>query len=425
MYNRIGIYNLVFFILIVAEILFLLYFGNINAQLPNAILYSSTSFLIGILLLIKFYNKSVSAIQTTGKKSHILFWAIPLTVFLAYSIMHQQDIIERYPVGFMQSDIIPTIKVMVKRFIQNEYVYTPFYDFGYKLNPTYLPMLWFPFSIAELTKIDYRWIPLLIWLVSIIVLQIRSSSRNTIHPILTLSLIITLFIFLSYNEATFFGYTVEIMIVAYYMLLVASINTRSVLFISISIVLCLLSRFSLLLWLPLWCAVMFIAGNKKMMLQIVAIVTTLIVAMYIIPFMTKDWHIFTNAMDTYTNAAVGEWEHIDKYTGKPMHLYKGVGFAHLFNENIQNWDTLDKVKRLQKIHFILCLAVTLAMGIWYWFNWNKIEMRIFLMASFKIYLTIFLAFIQVPYIYLMVVANFVSIAIFSEQLRYKMINTAS
>lgn len=161
------------------------------------------------------------------------------------------------------------------------------------------------------------------------------------------------------------------------------------------------------------------------MLQIVAIVTTLIVVMYIIPFMTKDWHIFTNALDTYTNAAVGEWEHIDKYTGKPMHLYKGVGFAHLFNENIQNWDTLDKVKRLQKIHFILCLAVTLAMGIWYWFNRNKIDMRIFLMASFKIYLTIFLAFIQVPYIYLMVVANFVSIAIFSEQLRYKMVYTAS
>jgi len=59
------------------------------------------------------------------------------------------------------------------------------------------------------------------------------------------------------------------------------------------------------------------------------------------------------------------------------------------------------------------------MGVWYWYNRKKIDLRIFLIASFKIYLTFFLAFIQIPYVYLMTVGNFVSIAILAELMRYK------
>jgi hypothetical protein len=64
------------------------------------------------------------------------------------------------------------------------------------------------------------------------------------------------------------------------------------------------------------------------------------------------------------------------------------------------------------------------MAAWYWKNRLKIHPRVFMMVSFKIYLTLFLNFIQVPYIYLMITAAFVSIAIFAELCRYQPLDRA-
>ncbi len=59
-------------------------------------------------------------------------------------------------------------------------------------------------------------------------------------------------------------------------------------------------------------------------------------------------------------------------------------------------------------------SITVLMGAWFWFNRKKINYKIFMLSSFKIYLAVFLFLIQVPYEYLMCVGNFVSIAIFCE-----------
>jgi hypothetical protein len=58
------------------------------------------------------------------------------------------------------------------------------------------------------------------------------------------------------------------------------------------------------------------------------------------------------------------------------------------------------------------------MAVWYWFNKERINYKIFLLGSFQIYISVFLFFIPVPYPYLMIVGNFVSIAIFCGQARY-------
>ncbi|OSZ82856.1 hypothetical protein CAP35_06215 [Chitinophagaceae bacterium IBVUCB1] len=420
MLKKIGTHNLLLFLLIILETLLLLHFSKLGYTTLNAVLYSGTSFFIGLLLLVKFYNKSlISTPPTNSKKIYHLYWIIPTMIFIVFTLAQLPSIIQQYKINFTESDIIPTLQLMVYRLFNGEYVYAPYYDFGYKLNLTYLPMTWIPFVIPNVLHIDYRWLAISVWLLCVVLLLIRTSAYSYKHPFVILSTIITLFLFICTNEMSILGYTIEIMFAGYYMLLVMSMNTNSVMFIAITLATCMLSRFSLLLWLPLWATVMFISGSKIKLFKIITLVSAIITILYIIPFLSKDWQIFGNAMKSYTNAAVGEWEHIDKYTCKPAHLYNGVGFAHIFYEKIQNWDTLDKVKRLQKIHFLLCAGITVVMGIWYWFNRKKIDKRIFLMASFKIYLTIFLAFIQVPYIYLMVVANFVSIAIFSEQLRYK------
>lgn len=65
------------------------------------------------------------------------------------------------------------------------------------------------------------------------------------------------------------------------------------------------------------------------------------------------------------------------------------------------------------------------MGGWYWVSRKKIDAGVFLIASFKIYLTIFLAFIQIPYTYLMVTAIGVSIAMFAAMSNWKILNAST
>jgi hypothetical protein len=54
---------------------------------------------------------------------------------------------------------------------------------------------------------------------------------------------------------------------------------------------------------------------------------------------------------------------------------------------------------------------------------DKIDRNVFLMVSFKIFLTLFLAFIVIPYKYLMITQFFVSIGIYDAQRRYSIVQT--
>lgn len=143
----------------------------------------------------------------------------------------------------------------------------------------------------------------------------------------------------------------------------------------------------------------------------------LVLLIYILPFLSKNWNAFFDGYHYYSIAAIGEWTSINYNIMKPQQLNMGVGIAFWFAEHYHHNPEFG-LKLLQRIQLIACLLTVVLMGAWYWRNRHTIHQRIFLLASFKIYLSVFLFFIQVPYIYLMVVANFVSIAIFSEQLRY-------
>jgi hypothetical protein len=209
------------------------------------------------------------------------------------------------------------------------------------------------------------------------------------------------------------------MVAGYYMLLICSLNSTNAVFRGLMIGICLLSRYSLLLWLPLATAVVWWSEPRKQFWQTVVTVIFFTAALYIIPFLSKDWGSFYRGYKYYDSSALGEWQHINPSTGKPFHLFAGHGIAYKFY-SLSNIPIGQRLKWLQKAHLICSLGITLISGIWYWFNRKHIHHRIFLMGSFKLYLAVFLFFIQVPYLYLMIVSLFVSIAVFFEQSRYRL-----
>jgi hypothetical protein len=420
MNQQIPKYNSLFIVLIVLETILLFYTKAILGQTINSILYTICSLSIGILLLFKFYNKTTEiTTANTSKKVSVLYYALIMALF-SYVTISEHSVFSNNPISFSVSDILPSIQLMAKRFVQGTYVYDPTHEFGYLLYPTYLPLQWMPFTVAEILHFDYRWISMSIWMLGSSILFIRmNKATNSSLKLMVPFFICLLYLSIIQNENMFFPHTVEIMVAGYYILLIAGLNSSSVWTNAIVFTICLLSRFSLLLWLPLWFFSTCISGNTKPAIKITLLVLLLITALYVVPFLSKDWAIFSNSMKHYTGAAIGEWGHMNP-AGKPYQLFAGTGFAHLFYEQLQDWDVADRIKRLQKVHFIASIGITVLMSVWFMFYRKKIHLKVFLMASFKIYLTIFLAFIQVPYVYLMVVANFVSIAIFSEQMRYKL-----
>ncbi len=118
----------------------------------------------------------------------------------------------------------------------------------------------------------------------------------------------------------------------------------------------------------------------------------------------------------YERLVIGEWYHLSS-NHLPYHLFNGVGFAQFFYNTYQT-NIQAGYLALRNTMFVATGGSSVLLAIWYGSNRKKMDHRIFLMASFKIYMTLFLTFIVVPYVYLMIVGNFVTIAIFAEQARY-------
>ncbi len=408
-------------LLVLLEVAFMLYFHKgMLPNIVNEIGFTLTSILIGIALLLKYYGKEVHYLPTApANRQGSLKWIVysALTCGMLVFAMYLTGLFNGMAVN-AGSDIIPLIQIGVQRFLNGETVYAIIDESVYRGPLTYLPMQWLPYTMTELLHWDYRWMAVLIFYLACYLVAIRSTKVSPLRGLAITGLLIYFGIMLLVLDTGILTMTVELMVAGYYMLLIAGIGGRNPWLRGAGIALCLLSRYSLILWLPLWACVEFVAGGRKDFFRSCGIIVLLVLGLYIIPFLSHDWSTFGQSYHYYSRAAMGEWNNIDG-RGVPYQLDHGLGFARLFYEKLWHYSVPDRLKSLQKVHFVLCVGSTIVMGIWYLAVRRRIHPRIFLMASFKIYLSIFLAFIQVPYPYLMITAAVVSIAIFAELPRYK------
>jgi hypothetical protein len=222
----------------------------------------------------------------------------------------------------------------------------------------------------------------------------NSPSELLLKALLPLAAILSL---LRTDPATF-GYTIEILIFGYYFILATGIFVKSPVLRAIGIVLCILSRFSFVFWLPLYFLILFFDEDRRKALYTAGWVILGIVAIYVIPFLSKDWSIFIKAQQMYSGAAVGEWLHMNDKQ-QPMHLYNGIGLAVYFHKFL-DWELAERIRALRLTMIVMSVLTVLASG-WVYLKYRKrIDYRLFLLISLKLYLSVFYAFMQVPYIYL-------------------------
>lgn len=417
-HSKVNVYNVLLLFFVLMEMFFTIMPGIHLGQTTNAFGFFFSGIAFALVIFLKYYKKNVEKVNII-QKPFWLAWPLILIGLLALIFIQNQRTMQEMPIDVKTSDVIPTVIELCQRFVQGSFVYEPIEKFGYHLPVTYLPMQWMPYLLAEEGGFDYRWIAIGIWLIAALVLMWRSfKSQQILVRLVGPLLLVLAYFFIGFHKKDIVANVIELMVAGYYMLLVASFGGNNAVLRGLMIGICLMSRYSLLLWLPLAVIVAFVNEPKKQFWITALTCALFILAIYIIPFLSKDWGAFYRGYKYYDRSALGEWQHIDPGTGKPYHLFGGHGIAYFFYENFPNLSLPDKIKRLQKAHLAVSLGTTALLTIIYFVIRKRINYKLFLLISFKIYLAVFLFFIQVPYLYLMIVGLFVSIAVYIEQGRY-------
>jgi hypothetical protein len=302
----------------------------------------------------------------------------------------------------------------VSRFLAGEQVYTPFTrELGYQGTPGYLPLQWLPYVPAQLLGLDYRWLAfgdLLLATAGYNYWLLRQEKQGAVlllkallPPLLLLAILIT--------DSSTLGLTVETLIYGYYFMLMATIFSRSPALQALGLLVCLLSRYALVLWVPLYLLLIFFQGSRRQAVWVAAGVVAGIGLIYVLPFLSQDWGMFMRVQQEYSQLAVGEWSHLEPLaeTGdKPYHLFKGLGMAAWFYTWGQG-PLLGRILLLKNFHFFFSGLVVVVAGTSYFRSRHKIDYRLFALISLKAYLATFYHFIQVPYLYLTALSVFASV----------------
>ena len=325
------------------------------------------------------------------------------------------QVFQSFPVDAKASDIIPSLEIYVRRFLSGETVYRPLPFEGYSVDPTYLPLMWAPYSFSEILKIDYRWTAYTVFLIPIFIYNIRLiKSDATIFELLIKPLIPFLFLYyiIQYASGTL-GHAVELLPIGFYLLLTLTIFHKNRYLMALGILLCLLSRYAFTLWLPLYLLIYWVEKGFKNVFIVSFYVGIGVLLLYIIPFLSKDWTLLSKGLDYYKKTAIGQWQTQPWQAPgeKPHHLTKGLGLAIHFYD-YTTYTVEDRLKFNRKVHLTVCAFTAFLLGLGYlFFRKRGLNTKMYLLVGLKLYLVIFYGFFYVPFSYLYQLPLFLSIAI--------------
>ncbi|MES2655975.1 MAG: hypothetical protein V4620_10325 [Bacteroidota bacterium] len=378
-------------------------------------------------LAIAYYPLVKEPLSDAGNRAHqkpnkyIVYLALAI-VSLSFCLWAHFIFINN-PIDIKKSDIIPYInEVYVKRFINNEWVYAKAPGLGYgNWTPNYLPFHWFPFVLAKVLQIDFRWIPFVAYLLSVFIYakQLLKQAHSAINITGKLLLPFVILFFIYFKQTSELAHTVELLIASYYFLLSIFINNNSLGGRGFSLTATLLSRYVVIFYLPVALLIEWLSNRKQAILQVVFVLVAVSIC-YIIPFLSRDWSIFTEGAKSYDIATLGEWDGQDwqPKTDNPFQLFQGLGFASwiylLSNAPLPARVDLHKhIMFVAIIISIVCLAYIVLK------KHKTVKPQFLHLLALKTLLTIVFAFALVPYNYLFWSSIVISITIVSN---YKLVD---
>lgn len=317
-------------------------------------------------------------------------------------------VISENPVNAGFSDIVPAISIYVERAVSGEQVYAPITEFGYEIVPNYLTLQWLPFALTELAGMDYRWMPIGVFVIGYLayVHQVAIRRRPMAEEVTKVALpgvmVGTLIVF----EPLMLAHTVELMVVGFYYIACASLFSRSTVVRGLALALPLLSRYALIAWLPVYLAVTASRERWRTAAGMLGVVAVAALALYVVPFMLGDPEVFVRGLDYYTAVAIGEWQHFGS-PGRTYHVHNGLGFA-VYVYEFWPGSIADRVNVVRIVHLIASTSMAVIAGLWYFARRPDVDHRLYALVALNLCVATFYFFIQVPYAYVVILSGFLS-----------------
>lgn len=421
----------------VLEVLFLFYkkgeFGFIIS--PLILVLSGLFLAIWPFFMVKnapenaesfFYlNNQLNGVLTKHEKSIIWTVFVKLAILISWFV---NSYLHQYPIDIRHSDIIPFIEeVFLKRTYASEPIYAEVDGYGYgKGTPSYLPFQWLFFLISYGLNLDHRSIPFIIFILASAVYthQVLKISIEFKHALFLVLLPLFILFTIYFENTSDALHTVEIMVLGYYLLLGVSLFSNNTWFQSLGLLFPLLSRYAFVFWLPVHFLNMLPKESKRFLG--VGFALLFLVVLVMLPFIMQTPNMFATFNNGYEKAALGEWsgQSWQQPGDKPFQLYRGLGFASWYYEFYAG-TLAEKIQALKQSLFIVSVLAMLILLVAYRKVEKYIPRNLYSLLALKISLTLFYAFMIIPYNYLNWVSIIVSVVILSrmkDNFRFKQIS---
>ena len=370
--------------------------------------------------LLQTRSSITGAAGATTRRSPAATWPVwVLFGLLVAGAAHRlHGIFLAYEPGPLASDIYPSLQFYVQRLLAGETVYAPMEFPGWTVLPTYFPMMWLPYVPAELLGFDYRWCAFGAFVVVLVWYQMRMLRRTT-SPWQRLGLtgypFLVLFSYFA-TEPQAFGFAVELLPTAFYLLLCLTIWHRRPWVMALGILPCLLSRYGFTFWVPVYALLVWSERGFPAVLRTGAVLALGVLLLYVLPFLSKDWTILQDGLRYYQKTAVGQWypQGWQEAGTPPAHLYRGLSFAPYFYDDAA-LAVEDRLARNQTYHLLASGFAALLLLVGYYFIRKKAgDLRWYLLCGLKLYLVVFYSFLYVPFAYLYMLPLLLSVALLHE-----------
>jgi hypothetical protein len=240
------------------------------------------------------------------------FFALALSICLfALCLPAIRSLFGQYliPDVIQYSDVLPLIIKQYDLFALGE---TPYQPIAFPLHtayPAYMPFHWLPIGISRFFGKDPRWagLLLLVLVCLLFVFLIVGKQKNNLFPLL-LTLLPTGIVYVFIKKAgSDIAITFETVIAAYYFFLAIALMQKNFVMVILGIILCLLSRYTLVFWLPLFfLLLLFQKGFLKTALSL-GFILLIVFLVFVYPFLFDNPSLLVDSLAYHNNAAIADW----------------------------------------------------------------------------------------------------------------------
>lgn len=382
-------------VLVILEVCTLTYWNRSVSRDWAAVVH----FLAGIgIAILPMVSVQKPALRLSGGWwwTHLLLWSV-LVAFVCLSL---PTLFAKNPLDYRQADMLPILQVMGQRWLNGESVYAIIPEIWGGMQPIYLPAMWLPFVPAIALGVDIRWASTTLLLLGILLLFFIPKKK--VAPVLSLLVFLPIgliFWYLIKVYSTFITLSEEAVVVGWYLLLGFALFRKNAWLLALSLVLCLLSRYVLLFWIPAYLIFLWSTVDKRLVWK--TIVYGAMFGLIIMVFGQGLWHldVFIGLRSSYLEE-ITDPNKVGAFTSL---IDRSIGLARFV--------AYEQLPRL--FHLQIGLAVLLPFAfLWFYVSKKKqLNSTFFGICSLKLSLVFFYNLLVMPYTYLFYTSVFISIYI--------------